>query len=149
MSKKEKVLLQKDNILCAEEEQGRDLYFISSGKIMAFVTRRTEIIPVAHLSAGDFIGELSFFDNSPRSASLVCLEDSVLKKYNYQESLDQFPDWTIILAESLTKKIRIYDDLIKQKSMRKKNAETMKPLSIEEQRHYYQLLQNYKKRSSN
>ena len=147
MSKDETIHLKKNDIIFAEGESDYNLYLISSGKVMAFLIHRTEVTPVAYFKNGDFIGELAFFDKSLRSASLVCIEDTVLKKYNYQKSKNQFPDWSIVLAESITKKIRHFDELIKNHGIRRKKTESMKPLSIEEQRHYYRLLKEYQEKA--
>jgi len=136
--------LKKNDIIFSEGEINKDLFLIDKGKVLAFVTRRTEVTPVAYFEAGDFIGELSFFDKHPRSANLVCLEDTSLHVYPYERSLEQFPKWSITLAESITKKIRYYDDILKNKGIRRKNEEGLKPLSIETQRHYFKLLDDYK-----
>ncbi|MDC0256074.1 cyclic nucleotide-binding domain-containing protein [Bacteriovoracales bacterium] len=140
----ETIHLKKNDIIFSEGENDHNLYLISSGKVMAFLTHRTEVTPVAYFKRGDFIGELAFFDKSPRSASLVCLEETILKKYNYQQSKSQFPDWSITLAESITKKFSDFDELIKNHGIRRKKTESIKPLSIEEQRYYYGLLKEYK-----
>ena len=143
----ETIHFKKNDIIFSEGENDHNLYLISSGKVMAFLTHRTEITPVAYFKRGDFIGELAFFDKSPRSASLVCLEETVLKKYNYQKSKNQFPSWSITLAESITKKIRHFDEIIKGHGIRRKKTESIKPLSIEEQRHYYALLKEHKEKA--
>ena len=136
--------LKKDDIILSEGEENRDLFLIDKGKVLAFVTRRTEVTPVAYFEAGDFIGELSFFDKQPRSANLVCLKDTSLLVYPYEKSLEQFPKWSITLAESITKKIRHYDNILKNKGIRRKNEEILKPLSIESQRQYFKVLEDYK-----
>jgi len=143
MAERKSISLKKDEIILSEGETKRDLFLISKGEVLAFVTRRTEVTPVAYFKAGDFIGELSFFDKSPRSATLICLEDTVLNIYPYEDSLKQFPSWSIILAESITKKIRHYDEILKNKGIRRKNQEIMKPLSIENQRRYFKRLEDY------
>ena len=144
MVERKNISLKKDSIILAEGDINRDLFLINKGKVLAFVTRRTEVTPVAYFGVGDFIGELSFFDKNPRSANLVCLEDTDFQVYPYEKSLKQFPKWSLTLAESITKKIRHYDNILKTKGIRRKNEEVLKPLSIETQRHYFKLLQDYK-----
>ena len=56
----------------------------------------------------------------------------------------QFPEWLITIAQNITSKLRRTGDLIRQKGIRKQNVESIKPLSIEEQRHYYQLVEKFK-----
>ena len=145
MTKRGSAKLKKGDIIFSEEEVNKDLYLIKKGQVLAFVTNRTEVTPISYFRVGEFIGELSFFDKNPRSATLICLEDTELDIYPYGESLKQFPSWCVTLAESITKKIRHYDDVLKNKGIRRKNEETLKPLSIETQRLYFKLLEDYKK----
>ena len=144
MTERRSIKLKKNDIILSEGEIHRDLFLINKGKVMAFVTKRTEVTPIAYFEEGDFIGELSFFDQKPRSANLICLEDTNLHIYPYEESLEQFPKWSITLAESITKKIRHYDNILKNKGIRRKNEEILKPLSIESQRQYFKVLEDYK-----
>ena len=144
MVEKKNIRLEKDSIILSEGDLNRDLFLINKGKVLAFVTRRTEVTPIAYFGVGDFIGELSFFDKNPRSANLVCLEDTDLQVYPYEKSLKQFPKWSLTLAESITTKIRHYDSILKNKGIRRKNEEVLKPLSIETQRHYFNLLRDYR-----
>jgi CRP-like cAMP-binding protein len=55
--------LKKDQILFLADEMKNDLYIIRKGKVMVFVQKGTQIIPVAYLDRGEYIGELSFFDD--------------------------------------------------------------------------------------
>jgi CRP/FNR family cyclic AMP-dependent transcriptional regulator len=135
--------LSAGEIVCAAGEEKHDLYIIHSGKLMVFVTKGTQVTPVAYLEGGEYLGELSFFDGMPRSAHVVAIEDSSLIKIPSEELGKQFPNWLITLAKSITSKLRHTDEVIRTKGIRKKNVETINALSIEEQRHYYQLLKDY------
>ncbi len=130
-------------MICAAGEKSSDLFIIHSGKLLVFVTDGTKVTPLAYLNAGEYMGELSFFDHEPRSAHVVCVEDATLVQIPVSEVNKQFPPWLVTIAHSVTKKIRHSSNLIREKGIRKKNVETMKPLSIEEQRKFYQSLQTY------
>ena len=71
-----KLSLKKDDILFLAEENEKDLFIIERGKVMVFVQKGSQIIPLAYLGEGEFIGELTFFDQDKRSASIICTEDS-------------------------------------------------------------------------
>ena len=135
--------LKKDEMICAAGEHDSDLYIINKGKLLVFVNNGTKITPLAYLGPGEYIGELSFFDKEPRSAHVICVEDSTLIRIPVTEKEKQFPRWLETIAHSITNKLRKSSDLIRQKGIRKQNVESMKPLSIDEQRHFYQSLQNY------
>ena len=86
---------------------------------MAFLIHRTEVTPVAYFKRADFVGELAFFDKSPRSASLVCLEETILKKYQNDvrpSLLIGTDDYTLFLnqygeqmsMDALSRRVRVY-----------------------------------------
>ena len=72
-----------------EGDQGNDLYIIAEGAAAVSIK-----LPdgggkeIARFAPGDFFGEMSIFDNAPRSASCKALERSVL----YSLSKDAFTD---------------------------------------------------------
>jgi CRP/FNR family cyclic AMP-dependent transcriptional regulator len=142
------ISLKKNEILFLADEDKNDLYIIRKGKVMVFVQKGSEIIPVAYLGQGEYIGELSFFDDEPRSASIICSEDTEFIKIATEEMSEQFPTWLKILGQQLTKKIRQGDELIRSKGIRKKNVESIRPLTIEEQTRYFKIVDEYKGQKS-
>ena len=137
------VNLNKGEMVCAAGEKDYDLYIIHSGKLMVYVLKGSQVIPVAYLNAGEYLGELSFFDREPRSANVVCVEDSTLIKIPVQEIDKQFPRWLLTLSQSMTQQVRELDEIVRAKGIRKKNVESIKPLSIDEQTEYFQIYKNY------
>ena len=134
--------LPKDELICVAGDNDVDLYKVRSGKLMVFVNDGTKITPLAYLGAGAYLGELSFFDHKPRSAHVVALEDCELIKVPVEELEKQAPRWLITMATHIAQKIRVTDELIRKKGIRRQNVESIKPLSIEEQRHYYGLIES-------
>jgi diguanylate cyclase (GGDEF)-like protein len=73
------VSLAGGDVLFREGDPGDDLYIIRSGRIRIGIR-----LPdgtehrIAELTAGDFVGEMSIFDNAPRSATCRALEASSL-----------------------------------------------------------------------
>ena len=110
---------------------------------MIFGQKGSEIIPIAYLGKGEYIGELSFFDEEARSASIMAIEETTLKKYSSDEMNEHFPPWLRIIGHQLTRKIRDGDELIRAKGIRKKNLESLKPLSIEEQTRCFKLVEEH------
>ncbi len=141
--------LKKDEILFLSGSTETDLYYIRSGKVMVFVQNGSQIIPVAYLSKDEFIGELSFFDKTKRSASIICMEDSNIVKVNSAELYKFIPKWLHQIGLQLSKKIRANDELIRSKGLRKTKVESIKPLSIEEQTKIYRIVEDFKKNSAN
>lgn len=141
------IIKKKDDILFLADEKKNDLYIIRKGRVMVFVQKGSEVIPVAYLDQGEYIGELSFFDNGPRSAGILCAEDSEFLKIDSSEMDEYFPSWLKILGKSLATKIREADELIRSKGIRKKNVETIKPLSISEQTRVFKIVDAYKQKA--
>ena len=137
--------LKAQNILFLAEEKNSELFKILSGQVLVFVQKGSEIIPLAYLREGEYIGELSFFDEAPRSASIICLEDSEFIKLDSPEIKAQLPGWLKILGKQLCQKIRDGDELIRAKGIRKKNTESIKPLEIPEQARIFKIVDEYKK----
>ncbi len=143
-----KISLKKDEFLFLAEEEESDLFVIQKGKVMVFVQKGSQIIPVAYLGAGEYIGELTFFDEGHRSASILCMESTDFIKIPVEEMHKHCPAWMKVIGQQLTKKIREGDELIRSKGIRKKNVEGIKPLSIEEQTHCFKLVDQRKQNKS-
>lgn len=132
--------LEKDEVLCCEGDQETDLYLVVSGELLVCVRKESKVTAVAQLGAGEYIGELSFFDNLPRGADIIALSPCQLVKIPAEEIRAHFPNWITTLGHCLAQKLRLHDDVIRQRGIKKSNVETIKPLSIDEQRHYFKLL---------
>jgi CRP/FNR family cyclic AMP-dependent transcriptional regulator len=136
--------LKAGELVCCAGQQDYDLYIIHTGKLLIYVNEGTKVTPLAYLGAGEYLGELSFFDHKPRSAHVATLEPTTLIQVPVDELGKQFPEWLITIAQNITSKLRRTGDVIRQKGIRKQNVESIKPLSIDEQRHYYQLVESFK-----
>ncbi|MBF0312337.1 MAG: cyclic nucleotide-binding domain-containing protein [Oligoflexia bacterium] len=134
------IILKKDQILFREGAKDSYLYLIQSGKILIFVNKRTEIIPLAYLGPGEFLGELSFFDKNPRSANVIAVEESSLVRIPFAEANKLMPPWMTLVSKFLISRIRLLDQIIKEKGIKKKNAETIAPLNISEQTRIFRIL---------
>lgn len=143
-----KVMLKKDDFLFLADESDNDVYIIQSGSVMVFVQKGSQIIPVAYLGVGEYIGELTFFDEGKRSASIMCMEDSVFTKIPKDEMNKHCPIWLKLIGQQLTRKIREGDELIRSKGIRKKNVEGIKPLSMIDQTRCFKLIEQKKQMKS-
>jgi len=95
---------------------------------------------ISRISSGEFIGELSFFDSKPRASYVVTLDQCQLIQIQKQQILANLPKWYNQIGINLTKKIRQLDHVIYSSNLRRSKIEESKPLSIEEQRVFYELL---------
>lgn len=76
--KLKKIHLKKGEILFKEGDTNKAMYYVLSGSIdvVAKNLHRNKKSSVNILRKGDLIGELSFFDGKPRSATLIAHEET-------------------------------------------------------------------------
>ncbi|MCD6235337.1 MAG: hypothetical protein DRP86_02495 [Candidatus Neomarinimicrobiota bacterium] len=104
------------SLLLQEGEKSRDLYFLVSGRIeitMKVNFEESEEINIYRLKPGEAVGEFSFIDGSPRSASALVDKDAVIIKFDYEKLNGLFEKNPKVgylfmkrLAQSLTDRMR-------------------------------------------
>ena len=75
-----------DNIF-EENSIGKEMYIILTGKVKVTKERGDVETTLATLEEGDFFGEMSLFDNNPRSATVKALGDIKLLEINQKNFL--------------------------------------------------------------
>ncbi len=96
-------------ILIREGEIQQRIYWITSGEV--YVTRKVgeKYRVMATLGKGELIGEMSFFDKSVRSATVIAkgdVETLEFSKENFADIYAASPQWSRRLLVSLAKRIR-------------------------------------------
>lgn len=68
---------QPGNFIIIEGTQGDSMYIINTGAVLVSTSDKNgEVIPLGNLKDGDFFGELSLFDNLPRSATVTAIKET-------------------------------------------------------------------------
>ena len=132
--------LKEDDILCRQGDQNTDLYIIQKGRLLVCINEGRKITPLAYLDKGEYVGELSFFDGKPRSTHVVAVKPTTLICIPSQEAKKQFPSWLYTIAKNISRRIRATDHLVAHKGLKKTNSLSLNPLSIEQERHLYELI---------
>ena len=100
----------KDDYICHEGQPGNEMYIILKGEIGVFITSALgTLVQVATIGIGDFFGEMAIFDNLPRSASCIALEDTLVvavNKDNLQEFLATCPEIARQMMENMSGRIQ-------------------------------------------
>ncbi len=96
-------------VLIKEGDIQQEIYWILSGEV--YITRKMgdKYKVMATLGKGELIGEMSFFDKSVRSATVITkgpVETLVFSKENFQEIFAASPQWTKRLLVSMSSRIR-------------------------------------------
>src|SRR5437588_2088584 len=114
-------------------DPGDCLYVVRRGKIEISVRETTgQQLVLTVAGPGELFGELAIFDNGPRSASAVALEDSemfVLNRAALQLFIRNKPDAAMDLMAVMAKKIRNADELLLYRFSRNPNEEIEEKLS--------------------
>lgn len=78
-----------------QNDPGIGLYIIINGEVLiTFEIENNERFDLAHLTRGDFFGELALLDNERRSASAIALKESqiaVIFKPDLDEFIESYP----------------------------------------------------------
>jgi CRP/FNR family transcriptional regulator, cyclic AMP receptor protein len=87
--------LRRGDVLFREGDAGKELFFIRSGTVIVskHVKGRVEQV-LARLGPGDFFGEMSLFDDQPRSATIQAESETVmygLDRSNLDHLIEQNP----------------------------------------------------------
>ncbi len=96
-------------VLIKEGDVQQEIFWILSGEV--YITRKMgdKYKVMATLGKGELFGEMSFFDKSVRSATVITkgtVEALVFSKENFQEIFAASPQWTKRLLVSLSGRIR-------------------------------------------
>ncbi|UCF97708.1 MAG: cyclic nucleotide-binding domain-containing protein [Spirochaetaceae bacterium] len=96
-------------VIIKEGDVQQEIFWILSGEV--YITRKMgdKYKVMTTLGKGELIGEMSFFDKSVRSATVITkgpVEALVFSKENFQEIFAASPQWTKRLLMSLSSRIR-------------------------------------------
>ncbi|MCD6579484.1 cyclic nucleotide-binding domain-containing protein [bacterium] len=77
-----------NEIVVAESTEGQEVYLLVEGKVRVEREVMGEEQTLKILEKGEFFGEMSLFDNYPRSATVRCFEDArllLMNKNNWEK----------------------------------------------------------------
>ena len=87
--------VEEEKTLFKEGDEGNELYIVKSGKVAVSIRHSDGVErEIVELKEGDFFGEMSIFENAPRSATCHAKEKSVLlkmKEEDFFELIQSFP----------------------------------------------------------
>ena len=106
--------LRKNTLVIDRGEETDSLYLILSGKVKVFISDEEgrEVI-LNTQGVGEHFGELALVRESPRTSSVLTLEDSkflILSKAAFQECLERHPSIAFNLIRALAERISALSD---------------------------------------
>lgn len=106
----QKIELRPGDYLFRQGDSRGHLYILSRGRLKVLKTSRGKEREVAEVTENQIVGELSFLDDCPRSASLQATEACELIELDvsaFKAYLDTQPPWLRVIIESLVAKLRV------------------------------------------
>jgi len=103
-----------DTIVSPEESSEHAFYYVHSGTVeVSYRGARDTKIVVALIGAGEFFGEVGFFDKGPRDRTLTAADEVELAVFDQQvmddirrDDLELFSDFLLFLTEKICTKFR-------------------------------------------
>ena len=124
----ERIQFKKGEAIITEHSWGDNLFFICKGKVEINKGLHNPETPFAQLSilqAGDFFGEMGIIEDSPRSASVVALEDvelMIIPREAFHNMIFAYPLIMLNLVRTISGRLRstnerfveLVDEMIKK-----------------------------------
>ncbi len=98
-----------------ENSIGKEMYIILTGNAKVIKKKDGVETTLATLEEGDFFGEMSLFDNNPRSATVMALGDVKLleiNQKNFLKKISRDPSLAFRMFEKMSQRIRDSDEII-------------------------------------
>ncbi|MGL1903365.1 MAG: cyclic nucleotide-binding domain-containing protein [Fibrobacterales bacterium] len=95
--------------LFAEGDLGNEMYIIRSGEVDIIIKEGEKSVTVATLGPGAVLGELSLFDNEPRSASAMATQETQVVTINraiLEATYKKIPPWLVSIIKILVSRLR-------------------------------------------
>ncbi len=109
--------LKAGEILFSEGDPSHCMYFVKSGKLEVFKGKSYHEVVLNLIGPGEVVGEMAFFDNKPRSASVRAKTETEIILLSYkslQSQLDALPNWVQALIKAITEHLREANQKIKE-----------------------------------
>ncbi|MDR3607304.1 MAG: cyclic nucleotide-binding domain-containing protein [Oligoflexia bacterium] len=108
---------QKGEILFKENEHPQAMYLIKKGAVSIRKAKKRGQIEIARIFSNEVIGELSFFDKRPRSATAVALTDIEALEIRFdclEKVYAGIPDYFKTIISSVAERLRRADNQIRK-----------------------------------
>lgn len=115
-------------------DPGGEIFILRSGRVELFVeSTEGKKIVLAENEQGDVIGELSFLDGGPRTATAVATEDTcmlVLDRVRLLDFIDKHPHAAMDVLTVIGRRLRATDELLRTQVSRNPNVEEQERLTF-------------------
>lgn len=117
MGSTQEIDFKKGSVIIDEKGHDRSMYIVKSGTVEVTKTKGLDKIILAVLGAGAYFGEMSFFDEQPRSATVIAIEDTKVIQIEFNDDmkkqLDTIPQWINIILKGVLSRLRQTSEKVK------------------------------------
>ena len=113
-------------IIIHEGEENRDLNVLSEGSLEVSVQDESQKIVVSEIKAPEILGEISFLNGSPRTATVAAKTDVdifILSYEKVRQELSDIPTWFRMVLLAFTNRMKSCDVTIKEYDQKVKQLE--------------------------
>jgi len=110
--------LAQGDVLIREGDTAHYVYLVRRGALRAFIQRNDVEVDIGTIQEGEFVGEMAYINNEPRSANVVATSDCELIEIpmnHLDQLLFQKPSWSRALMITLSTRVKRANENIKQK----------------------------------
>lgn len=110
------IYLNPDDYLVRETEESSNMYYLQEGMLAIYKLRGGVEQQIGTIYAGELVGEMSFLDKGPRSASVRAVKEctlTVIPSEKFQNFLSSQPIWYQKLIQTLLDRLRRANTRIK------------------------------------
>ena len=132
--------LKENEIVFKAGDAAASMYIVRKGALKVFFNKGAEEVTLAVLKNGAIVGEMAFFDNKPRSASVKAAEPTEvteISKADFDNLLKQVPPWMVSMMQSLVGRLRQTNERLAEVEAQVAGS-TGSPLILPNQKHPFQ-----------
>lgn len=103
------IQLQPNQILLSEGDKSHNMFWVQSGHLVVTKKRGKDDIVLGHITSGELVGELSFLDSEPRSATVKAVSHTELIEIPeeiFEGVFKNQPKWLESLVKTLAERLR-------------------------------------------
>jgi len=105
----EMLKLSSGDFLLHEGEESSHMYYLVSGTLNVIKRKGDKTMTIGSIIAGELVGEMSFLDRAPRSATVQALSECtliVIPLDNFEVTIENLPIWMKTLINTLLDRMR-------------------------------------------
>jgi CRP/FNR family transcriptional regulator, cyclic AMP receptor protein len=105
-----------NEFLLKEGDRSFSMYWVQSGHLEVTKRKGDEYIVLGNIFGGELVGEISFLDEEPRSATVKAITETELieiRRESFEKIFSGQPKWLEILVKTLAERLRKANSRIK------------------------------------